>query len=90
MSSPKAVAVPIGSSVAAASLAGPVLLTVSDVGNRLRLKPAAVRALTRSGEITFFRIGRSIRFQSEDVQAFLERQRRPARGEQALREALAR
>ncbi len=60
------------------------LLTVSEVAAWLRLKPAAVRALARRSEITFFRVGRSIRFESADVEAFLARQRRPARGERAL------
>jgi excisionase family DNA binding protein len=70
----------------AETVAGPVptLLTVTDVATRLRLKPAAVRALTRRGEIGFYRVGRSIRFRSEDVEAFLERQWRPARGRRAV------
>ncbi|HEV8232729.1 MAG TPA: helix-turn-helix domain-containing protein [Thermoanaerobaculia bacterium] len=63
------------------------LLTVSDVAGWLRLKPAAVRALARRSEIGFYRVGRAIRFQPGDVKAFLERQRRPARGERALRAA---
>lgn len=66
----------------------PSLLTVSDVANQLRLKPAVVRALTRRGEISFFRVGRSIRFQAEDVEVYLELCRRPARGERALERAL--
>jgi excisionase family DNA binding protein len=61
------------------------LLDCRDVAARLRLKPAAVRALTRRGEITFERIGRGLRFRPGDVEAYLERQRRPARGERALR-----
>jgi excisionase family DNA binding protein len=59
------------------------LLTVPELAAALRLKPAAVRALARRGEISFFRIGRSIRFRSGDVEAFLARQRRPARVEKA-------
>lgn len=65
-----------------------MLLDVRDVAARLRLKPAAVRALARRGEIGFVRIGRSLRFRTDDVGAYLERQRRPARGEaRALRAA---
>jgi excisionase family DNA binding protein len=60
------------------------LLTVSEVANQLRLKPASVRALTRRGEIGFYRVGRCIRFRSEDVEAYLERQWRPARGRRAV------
>jgi excisionase family DNA binding protein len=64
--------------------AADTLLTVSDLAARLRLKPAAVRALTRRGEIAFYRVGRSIRFDEADVDAYLERQRRPARGDRSL------
>lgn len=57
------------------------LLNVQDVAVQLRLTPAAVRALARRGEITFYRIGRGIRFRPEDVEAYLARKRRPARDE---------
>jgi excisionase family DNA binding protein len=60
------------------------LLTVSDVAGWLKLKPATVRALTRRGEISFHRVGRAIRFRPGDVEVYLARQRRPARGERAL------
>jgi excisionase family DNA binding protein len=66
-----------------AEAADAALLDVQDVAARLRLKPAAVRALARRGEITFERVGRGLRFRPGDVESYLERQRRPARGERA-------
>jgi excisionase family DNA binding protein len=64
------------------------LLTVPELAAALRLKPAAVRALARRGEISFYRVGRALRFRSDDVEAFLARQRRPARSERGARAAV--
>jgi len=61
------------------------LLDVGDVAARLGLKPAAVRSLTRRGDIGYHRVGRGLRFLPADVEAYLARQRRPARGERAVR-----
>jgi excisionase family DNA binding protein len=60
------------------------LLTVEDLAALLRKRPAAVRLLARGGAIAFHRVGRSLRFDPADVEAFLARQRRPARGEKAV------
>jgi hypothetical protein len=64
------------------------LLTVFDVAAILRLKPAAVRLLAATGAIGYFRVHRGLRFASSDVEAFLERARRPARDEQSRRSAV--
>jgi hypothetical protein len=47
------------------------------------VKLSAEAALARRGEITFERVGRGLRFRPGDVESYLERQRRPARGERA-------
>jgi excisionase family DNA binding protein len=79
-------AMPASGSAATVKVAAPIptLLTVTDVAELFRLKPAAVRALARRGDLGFVRVGRAIRFRPGDLEAYLERQRRPARGERAL------
>jgi excisionase family DNA binding protein len=60
------------------------LLTVSELAEILRKRPAAVRALARRGEVAFYRVGRAMLFDPQDVETFLATCRRPARGERML------
>jgi excisionase family DNA binding protein len=59
------------------------LLTVGEVAGALRKKPAAVRALANRGELSFYRVGRTMLFSPIDLERFLAQHRRPARGEKA-------
>lgn len=68
----------------AASALSPQLLTVVEVAEALRKRPAAIRALANRGEISFFRVGRALLFAPSDLERFLAEHRRPARGEKAL------
>jgi hypothetical protein len=50
--------------------------------------PRPLRALANRGEISFYRIGKSMAFAPVDLERYLELCRRPARGEKALERAL--
>ena len=62
----------------------PGLLTVEEVSEVLRKRPAAVRAIANRGAISFYRVGRAMLFTPADIQVYLDRCRRLARGEKAL------
>jgi excisionase family DNA binding protein len=66
----------------------PDLLTCAEAAARLRTKSAKLRTLANRGEISFYRIGKSMMFASVDLERYLELSRRPARGEKALERAL--
>ena len=55
------------------------LLTVNAFGELLGWKPATVRAKVRKREVEFVRVGRSIRFKRETVEALIQRGTVPAR-----------
>jgi excisionase family DNA binding protein len=57
------------------------LLTVSELAVILRKRPAAVRALAQRGEIAFYRVGRAMLFDPQDVETFLAACRRPVKDE---------
>jgi len=59
----------------------PELFTVAQVAAAFHKRPAAVRAAANRGEIGFHRVGRTMLFSEADVAGFLEKSRRPARGE---------
>lgn len=48
------------------------LLTLRDVTRRLRLSDTTVRRHVRAGRLRSARVGRSLRFRPDDVQAFVE------------------
>jgi excisionase family DNA binding protein len=58
------------------------LWTCSETAERLRMKPAKLRAVAARREIAFYRVGRALLFSPGDVERFLERCRRPIPGEQ--------
>ncbi len=47
------------------------LLTVDEVARQLRCSQSMVYALVRRGELTAVRIGVSVRFREQDVEAFV-------------------
>jgi excisionase family DNA binding protein len=59
----------------------PALLSVEQLAEYLVKRPAAVRAMAHRGEIAFIRCGRAIRFREDDVERFLNENRRPAASE---------
>jgi excisionase family DNA binding protein len=63
------------------------LLTVKEVSQLLRLRPCSVRALAHRGEVGFFRVGHAMLFSQTDVEDYLNRCRRPTRGETAIKRA---
>jgi excisionase family DNA binding protein len=63
-------------------------LIVSELAEILRKRPAAVRALAKRGEIAFFRVGRAMLFDPQDVETSLAACRRPAKDSRALGLAL--
>ena len=60
------------------------LLSVFEVAEALNVKPPKVRLLALRGSLSYFRVGRSLRFSRGDLDAFLARVRRPARAERGL------
>ncbi len=54
----------------------PELITVSELAERLRSRPAKIRALANRGELAFYRHGRAMLFSPEDVAAYLSRAHR--------------
>ena len=67
----------------------PDLRTCAEAARLLKVKPPKLRALANRGEVTFYRVGKSMLFADEDLERFLSDCRRPARGERALEKVLA-
>ena len=58
--------------------AGPLLLTVKEAANRLRVSPATVYGLCERGELRYVRVStHAIRIAEPDLATFIDR-RRPA------------
>lgn len=51
-------------------------LTIDDVCSILSLKKSFIYSLVESGQITYYRIGRLVRFKKQDVDAWMENHRR--------------
>jgi DNA binding domain, excisionase family len=49
----------------------PLLLTVREVAERLRVRPVTVYRLCERGELAHVRVSNAIRVRPEDVQAFI-------------------
>lgn len=56
------------------------LLTVAESAEALRIKPATIRAWLRRRKITSYRVGRSVRIASEEIERVLRNGLRPAGG----------
>lgn len=56
-----------------------MLLTVREVADRLRLHPGTVYRLARAGALPSLRVGRSIRFQADEIER-IGREAPPDRG----------
>lgn len=57
------------------------LLTTEDVAEFFRVDVVTVRRMISKGELTAYRVGGEYRFARSDIEAYLERQRLPARTE---------
>ena len=55
------------------------LLTVGEAAEALRFKPAIIRAWLLRRKITSYRVGRSVRISSEEIERVLHNGLRPAR-----------
>lgn len=51
------------------------LLTTGEVAERLRLKPATIRSLVRSGNLSAIKIGTEYRFDESDLSSFIDHNR---------------
>ena len=51
-------------------------LTVSDLAQYLRIKPATIYAMVESRKIPHYKIGRLIRFKKDEIDQWLEMQKR--------------
>lgn len=51
------------------------LLTIKDVMTRLKLSRATIYRLIERGDLHPFKIGHSLRFEEQDLQAFIARQK---------------
>lgn len=58
-----------------ASQIEPLLLTAREVAKSLAVSPRTVWALTASGALACVRIGRAVRYDVEDLRAFVARQK---------------
>ena len=58
----------------------PQLLSEPDAAKYLSISPRTLWSLRVNGEIAFLRIGRSIRYDLADLQAFIERLKAETRG----------
>ncbi len=58
----------------------PQLLSEADAAKYLSICPRTLWGLRASGEIAFLRVGRSIRYDLADLQAFIERIKAETRG----------
>jgi excisionase family DNA binding protein len=54
------------------------LVSAKEVACRLGVDPHFVRALARDGRLPSVRVGRLVRFDPRDVEAFIKRNRRPS------------
>jgi excisionase family DNA binding protein len=54
------------------------ILNVKDAAEFVGLKPATIYALVSARRIPFLKIGRAVRFDSQDLTAWLESKRIPA------------
>jgi len=54
-------------------LADQEFFTVAELAEILRVKPLTIYRMVKRGEIESHRIGRSIRFRRDDIEAFLGR-----------------
>ena len=54
------------------------MLTVTEVGQRLGLKPSTVRVLISKGKLTHFRLGRSVRVPTSEVTRVIQENTVPA------------
>ena len=57
------------------------LLTVPEVARRLRVKVSTVYTWTDNGVLPHLRVGRLLRFDPEQINAWLEAQARQSRGQ---------
>lgn len=55
-----------------------VLLTAQEVADRLRITVRTLQRLEADGHLPAIRIGRSVRYRAEDLQAFIDGQQRTA------------
>lgn len=53
------------------------LLTLKDVMSRLKLSRATIYRLIEQGELKPFKIGHSLRFEEQDLAAFIARKKQP-------------
>lgn len=54
------------------------LLTLKDVMTRLKVSRATIYRLIERGELHPFKIGHSLRFEEQDLSAFIARQKHPS------------
>ena len=50
----------------------PILLNINEVANLLGMHPNSVRNLMADGKLPFHKIGKSLRFKTEEVRKFVE------------------
>ena len=55
------------------------LLTVAEVAEALRIKPATVRSWLLRGKINSYRVGRAVRIEEAEIERLLKEGRRPAK-----------
>jgi excisionase family DNA binding protein len=53
-----------------------ILLTVSGLADYLNIKPTTLYGKVEAGEIPSYKIGRLVRFKQDEIDAWLERQKR--------------
>jgi len=49
------------------------LMKIEEVSERLQVHPGTVRNLVKRGELPYVKIGKSLRFKTDDVEALVER-----------------
>lgn len=54
------------------------LLTKKDVEELLAIKERTINNLMANGELPYIKIGKAVRFDPKDVEAFIQRQKRTA------------
>ncbi len=55
--------------------AGPMLLTTIDAAKMLAISPRSLWTLTRAGTICCIRLGRSVRYDPQDLRKFIDAQK---------------
>jgi excisionase family DNA binding protein len=55
------------------------LMTVAEVAQALRVKPATIRAWVLRRKINSYRVGRAVRISAEEIERILSDGRRPAK-----------